>query len=159
MVELDFNPQVGEQVKVFKYDELFEILDRHKGVDGQLLLKLRGLQSGRLLENVNHILVDYPTDERIRLELEKILAKSDSLPEDFQQEPQPEVKWDPMYDGTPRIMVYFHLKPGVAPSPAKARIWSNFYAQLREKLQPLMDSGTWLQFAAKEDRSTLRAAG
>jgi hypothetical protein len=64
-----------------------------------------------------------------------------------------------MYDETPRIMVYFHLKPEVVPSPAKARIWSDFYAQLREKLQPLMDSGTWLQFAAKEDRSALRAAG
>jgi hypothetical protein len=63
-----------------------------------------------------------------------------------------------MYDGTPRIMVNFHLKPEVVPSPAKARVWSNFYAPLREKLQSLVDSGTWLQFAAKEYRSVLRAA-
>jgi hypothetical protein len=63
-----------------------------------------------------------------------------------------------MYDGTPRIMVYFHLKPEVVPSPARARIWSIFYAMLQEKLQPLMDSGIWLQFAAKEERSAQRVA-
>jgi hypothetical protein len=158
MVELDFNPRVGELVEVVKHDGLFEVLDRHASADGQLVLKLRGLRDGRLLENIHQLFVDYPADERIRRELEKILAKSDSMPEDFQQESQPEVKWDPMYDGTPRIMVYFHLKPGVAPSVTKARIWSDFYAPLREKLQPLMDSGIWLQFAAKEDRSALRAA-
>jgi len=157
MVELEFNPQVGEHVKVFKYDELFEILDRHAGADGQLVLKLRGLQSGKLLENVYHILVDYPVDERVRRELRNIIAHCKFFPEDF-QEGRFDVKWDPMYDGTPRIMVYFYLKPEVVPSPAKARIWSNFYAPLREKLQPLMDSETWLQFAAKEDRSALRAA-
>jgi hypothetical protein len=50
------------------------------------------------------------------------------------------------------------LKPEVVPSVTKARVWSNFYALLREKLQPLMDSDTWLQFAAKEDRSVLSAA-
>jgi hypothetical protein len=158
MVELEFNPQVGEQVKVFKYDELFEILDRHASADGQLALKLRGLQSGRLLENVHHILVDYPTDERVRRELRNILAHGESLPEDF-QEGRFDVKWEEMYDGTPRIMVYFYLKPEVAPSVAKARVRSDLYARLREKLQPLMDSETWLQFAAKEDRSAVRAAG
>jgi hypothetical protein len=157
VIELDFNPQVGEKVEVFKYEGLFEILDRHTSAGGELLLKLRGLQNGRLLENVSPIVVDYPADERIRRELKKILAHCDSFPEDF-QEGRFDVKWDPMYDGTPRIMVYFYLKPEVIPSVAKARVWSDFYAPLREELQPLMDLGTWLQFAAKEDRSAQRAA-
>jgi hypothetical protein len=157
MVELDFNPQVGERVEVFKHDGLFEILERHASADGQLVLKLRGLQDGRLLDNIHHLFVNYPTDEKIRRELRSILTHCDSFPEDF-QEGRFDVQWEPMYDGTPRIMVYFHAKPEVVPSPEKARIWSNFYATLRKKLQPLMDSDTWLQFAAKEDRSALRAA-
>jgi hypothetical protein len=111
-----------------------------------------------LFENVQPILVSYPADERVRRELRNVLAHCESFPADF-QEGRFDVKWDPMYDGTPRIMVYFHLKPEVAPSVAKARVWSDFYAQLRKRLQPLMDSETWLQFAAKEDRSALRAAG
>jgi hypothetical protein len=157
VVELDFNPQVGEQVEIRGYDGLFEVLDKHASPDGQLVLKLRGLRDGRILDNIHHLFVDYPADERLRRELRNVLAHCDSLPEDF-QEGRFDVNWDPMYDGTPRIMVYFHLKPEVAPSVAKARVWSDFYAQLRKRLQPLMDSDTWLQFAAKEDRSVLRAA-
>jgi len=105
-------------------------------------------------------LVDYPTDERVRRELGRILAHCDYFPTDF-LEGRFDVEWEEMYDGTPRIMVYFHLKPDVAPSTEKARAWSDFYSLLREKIQPLMDSGTWLQFAAKaakEDRSALRVA-
>jgi hypothetical protein len=158
MVELDFNPQVGELVELAKHDGLFQVLDRRAGADGQLMLKLKGLRDGRLLDNIHLIFVDYPTDERLRRELKKILAHREFFPADF-QEGQFDVQWDPMYDGTPRIMIYFQLKPDVAPSIAKARVWSDFYAQLREKLQPLMDSGTWLQFATKEDRSAVRAAG
>jgi hypothetical protein len=158
MVELDFNPQVGERVEVRGFDGLFEVLDRRANTDGQLLLKLRGLEDGRLLDNIHHLFVDYPADERIRRELRNILAHCKFFPEDLQKG-RFDVKWDPMYDGTPRIMVYFHLKPEVVPSVAKARVWSDFYAQLREKIQPLMDSDTFLQFAAKEDRGALRAAG
>jgi hypothetical protein len=157
MVELDFNPQVGEQVEVFKHDGLFEILERHASADGQLVLKLRGLGDGRLLDNIHHLFVNYPADEKIRRELRSILAHCDSFPDDF-QEGRFDVKWDDMYDGTPRIMVYFHLKPQVVPSVSKARVWSNFYAKLHEKLQPLTDQGTWLQFSAREERSAQRVA-
>jgi hypothetical protein len=157
MVELDFNPQVGEQVEVSKHDGLFEILEGHATVDGQLLLKLRGLRDGRLVDNIHHLFVNYPADEKIRRELGNILAHCESLPENIQAG-RFDVKWDNMYDGTPRIMVYFHLKPEVVPSVSKARIWNNFYAMLHEKLQPLTDSGTWLQFSTKEERSALRAA-
>ena len=68
MVELDFNPQVGEQVKVFPHDYLFEIVDRHTNIAGELLLKLRRLQDGKIFENVPPIVVDYPADERVRRE-------------------------------------------------------------------------------------------
>jgi hypothetical protein len=122
-----------------------------------LLLKLRRLQDGKIFENVPPIVVDYPADERVRRELRNILAHCESFPEDF-QEGRFDVERYPMYDGSPRTMVYFYLKPEVVPSVTKARVWSNFYALLREKLQPLMDSDTWLQFAAKEDRSVLSAA-
>jgi len=157
MVELDFNPQVGETAEVLKHDGLFEILDRHASANGQVELKLRGLRDRRLLDNIHHLFVDYPADERVRRALGNILAQGDSWPEDF-EEGQFDVKWDDMYDGTPRIMVYFHLKPQVVPSASKARVWSNFYAKLHEKLQPLTDPGTWLQFSAREDRSAQRAA-
>jgi hypothetical protein len=160
MVELDFNPQIGEQVQVAAStapDDLYEIVDRHTSAAGEFLLKLRRLRDGKLIDKISPILVDYPTDERIRRELRNILAHCETFPEDFQAG-RSDVKWEAMYDGTPRIMVYFHLKPDVVPSLEKARAWNDFYAQLREKLQPLMDSDTWLQFAAKEDRSALSAA-
>jgi hypothetical protein len=160
MVELDFNPQVGEQVQVAVStapDDLYEIVDRHTSAAGESLLKLRRLRDGKLIDKISPILVDYPMDERIRRELKRILSDCESLPEDFQEQCY-EVKWDEMYDGTPRIMVSFYLKPDVASSLEKARAWNDFYAWLRERLQPLMDSGVWLQFAAREDRSALRAA-
>jgi hypothetical protein len=99
----------------------------------------------------------YPAEVRVRRKLKSLLAHCESFPEDF-QEGRFDVERYPMYDGSPRTMVYFYLKPEVVPSVTKARVWSNFYALLREKLQPLMDSDTWLQFAAKEDRSVLSAA-
>lgn len=158
MVELEFNPQVGDKVEVQGYNELFEILEKQACSDGQTYLKLRGLTDGRMLDHVHqHLFVDYPNDERVRRELKKILTRCKFLPEDFLED-EFEVKRDPMYDGTPRIMVYFHLKPGIVPSDAKTRVWSDFYDQISEKLQSLMDSDTWLQFAAKEDRSALSAA-
>jgi hypothetical protein len=160
MAELEFNPQKGEQVQVVLSaapDDLYEIVDRHENLAGEPLLKLRRLRDGKLVDKVSPILVDYPMDERIRRELKSILSHCETLPEDFQERCY-EVKWDEMYDGTPRIMVSFYLKTDVFPSPEKARAWNDFYAQLRERLQPLMDSGIWLQFATKEDRSALSAA-
>jgi hypothetical protein len=137
-------------------DELYEIVDRRENLAGEPLLKLRRLRDGKLIDKVPPILVDYPMDERIRRELKSILSHCESLPEDFQERCY-EVQWDEMYDGTPRIMVFFYLQPEVVPSLEKAHAWNDFYAQLRERLQPLMDSGIWLQFAAKEDRSAKRA--
>ncbi len=157
MVELDFNPQVGEQVENSWDHSLFEVLGRHTSALGEVLLKLRRLQDGSVFENIPSILFLYPTDVRVRREIMNFLAHCESFPEDF-QEGRFDVERDPMYDGSPRTMIYFYLKPEVVPSVSKARVWSNFYALLREKLQPLMDSDTWLQFAAKEDRSVLRAA-
>jgi hypothetical protein len=159
MVELDFNPQIGEQVEVLGYDGPFTVIDRQPSTTGipGFVLRLRGIQDGRLLDNVHHLIVSYPAEARVRRELERVLAHCDSWPEDFQEE-RFDVKSDEMYDGTPRIMVYFHLKPEVIPSVSKARVWNDFYAKLQEKLQPIVDSGTWLQFSAKEGRSALSAA-
>jgi hypothetical protein len=159
MVELDFNPQVGEQVTTSGpgNNYLFEIVDRRTNIAGELLLKLRRIHDGKLFENVPLILLHYPAEEMVRRELRSILAHCDSFPPDFQTD-RFDVKLDNMYDGTPRIMVYFHLNPEVVPSVSKARIWNNFYAVLHERLHPLIDSGTWLQFSAREERSVLRAA-
>ncbi len=157
MVEPEFNPKVGERVEVGESDDLYEIIDRHTGGAGEILLTLRRLRDGILYENVPPIMVSYPADERVRRELRNALAHCESFPEDF-QEGRFDVKWDEMYDGTPRIMVYFHLKPEVVPSASRARIWNNFYAKLHKRLEPLTDSGTWLQFTAKEQRSDLRVA-
>jgi hypothetical protein len=161
MVGLEFNPQVGERVQVSLSaapDDLYEIIDRHENLAGELLLKLKRLRDGKLIDKVSPILVDYPMDERIRRELTSILSGLESLPEDL-QEGRFEVKRAEMYDGTASIVVTFYLKPDAVPSMETARAWNDFNAQLRERLQPLMDSGIWLQFAAKEDRSALRAAG
>jgi hypothetical protein len=160
MNELDFDPQVGERVQrvlSVPSDPLFEIVDRRKNAAGELLLKLKRLSDGKLLDNISPLAVVYPGDERVRRELRNILSHCDFWPEDFQVG-RFEVRSDEMYDGTPRIMVFFYLEPGVVPSASKARGWSEFYAKLQDRLQPLMDSGTWLQFAAREERSALSVA-
>jgi hypothetical protein len=159
VIELDFNPKIGEYVELDRHDGLFEILDIQPsttGIPGPVFT-LKDLQGGRLLENVHHFYVRYPADVSVRRELEKVFAHWNSWPEDF-QEGRFEVKPEKMYDDTPRIMVYFHLKPDVVPSVAKARVWNDFYTKLLERLQPIMDSGTWLQFSAREERSALSAA-
>jgi hypothetical protein len=157
MVELDFNPQVGEQVEILGNDDLFEVLGRQASADGQLYLKLRRLRDGRLLGHIHHLSVDYPIDEQIRRKLPDFLAQCKKFPEDFQTN-RFDVNREEMFDGTPRIMIYFHLKPEITPSPEKARVWNDFYSLLRESLQSEMGSGTWIQFTAKEDRSAQRAA-
>jgi hypothetical protein len=161
MVELDFNPQVGELVEVFphegRFEGLFEVIGRHAGVSG-LLLDLRRLQDGRLLKDVATYLVDYPQEERVRRALQNILSNSDSWPEDFQRD-QFDVISDEMYDGTPRTMVYFYLKPEAIPSLERARLWNEFFSNLQKRLEPFTDS-KWdrVQFATKEERGTLSAA-
>ena len=157
MIELNFNPQVGEQVQVFPNNDLYEILDRHANSAGDLRLKLRGIRDGKLLANVDPILVDYPPEERVRRELRRMASCGEEWPEDFQQG-RFDVNSVEMYDGTPRIMVCFHLNPDVVPSVSKARTWNEFYGKLQEKLEPLVDSGIWLQFTAREARNELSAA-
>ena len=161
MVELDFNPQIGERVEVFphegRFEGLFEIVDRRAGPAG-LLLDLKRCKDGRLLKDVATYLVDYPQEERVRRALHKVLADPAIWPEDFQRG-RFDAKADEMYDGTPRMMVHFYLKPEVIPSLEKARIWNDFYSQLQEKLEPLKDSKwDWVQFQTKEERSAQRAA-
>ena len=63
-----------------------------------------------------------------------------------------------MYDGTPRIVAYFYLKPEVVPSQEKARVWNDFYRKLHAEIDPLMDSGIWLRFMTREERGELSVA-
>ena len=156
MVELEYNPQIGEQVEIPGRDGLFEILDRFIGPEGNHMLRVRAVRDGKLLD-VLPIGTDYPSIERVRRELTKIARTHKDWPEDFEVF-RFDVIADRMYDDTPRIMVYFYLKPEVIPSILRARIWNDFYAKLHEKLQPLVDSGQWLQFTAKEGRTALSAA-
>jgi hypothetical protein len=161
MVELDFNPKIGEYVEVFphegRFEGLFEIIDRHAGSSG-ILLNLRRVKDGRLLKDVGTYLVDYPQEERVRRALQRVLADAVAWPDDFQRN-EFDIKAEEMYDGTPRIMVYFRLKPGTQPSLEKARLWDEFYSKLEKKLEPFTDSKwDWVQFTAKEERSVVSAA-
>jgi hypothetical protein len=157
MIELDFNPQIGEQVEILGQDDLYEVVGRQSSADGQIYLKLKRLKDGRLLGHIHHLSVDYPFDEQIRRKLPDILAQCRTIPEEL-QECRFDVKNEEMYDGTPRVMVYFYLKPEIVPSMEKARILNIFYSWLREQIQSEIGSGPWLQFATKEDRSVLLAA-
>jgi len=157
MVELEFNPQVGEQVLFCPHDGMFEIVDRHSNAAGELLLRLKKIPDGRIFENVPPLLVDYPPDERVRRALNKIASRSNEWPEDFQLR-RFKVVSNEMYDGTPRVAVYFYLKPEVVPSPEKARVWNDFYRNLHAEIDPLMDSGIWLQFTTREERGELSVA-
>ncbi|HUH61396.1 MAG TPA: hypothetical protein VLZ50_00310 [Terracidiphilus sp.] len=161
MVELDFNPQVGELVEVFphegRFEGLFEIIGRHVGALG-LLLDLKRCRDGRIVKDVATFLVDYPQEERIRRAIHKVLSDPLGWPEDFQRG-RFDTKAEPMYDGTPRTMVYFYLNPGVKPSLEKARIWNEFYSKLQRTLEPITDADwDWIQFSAKEDRGAQVAA-
>ena len=156
MVELDFNPGIGEMVEVFphegRFEGLFEIIDRREGATG-LVLDLKRCKDGRIVKDVATYLVDYPQEERVRRALHRVLADPDIWPEDFQTG-RFEIKTDEMYDGTPRVMVYFFLKPDVIPSLDRSRKWNDFYSKLQEKLEPIKDSKwDWVQFLAREERN------
>jgi hypothetical protein len=158
MVELEFNPQVGDKVLVYPHEAKFEIVDRHSSAAGELLLKLRRLPDGKIFENVPPILVDYPSDEKVRRALNKIASGSNDWPEEFQAR-RFKVVTNEMYDGTPRIVAYFYLRPEVAASPESARARNDFYRKLHSEIDPLVDSGVWLQFMTREERGELSAAG
>lgn len=158
-MKVDLTPEAGYQVEVFGHKGRFEILKRDVGADGQYRFRLQRLRDGFVLEDVRYPEMNYPPEERVRRALPQILAECGPRPEDFQEgEGTYEVQADEMYDGTPRVMVKFHLKPEVIPSVEKARIWNDFFAKLNDKFLFSMDVGSWLQFSVKEYRSMLRAA-
>ena len=160
-MRLDFTPEKDDEVEVFGYKGTFVVRERKKGENGHFLFRLESVYPGLTLEDIPYPMMTYPPEEKVRKALPQILPECGPWPDDFQVGKY-DIKSDPMYDGTPRVMVYFHLKPDVIPSLEKARVWSNFYSKLNDAFQFVdIDSGrqpTWLQFAAKEDRSALRAA-
>ena len=161
-MDLDFTPQEGEQVEVLGYKGRFMIQERTiSKEDGHYRFKLVSPSAGLTLDGIRYPMMTYPPEEKVRKVLRQILPESGPWPEDFQVG-EYDVKSDEMYDGTPRVMVYFHLKPDVIPSAEKARVWNSFFAELNRRFQFVdIDSGpqsTWLQFSAKEERSAQRAA-
>jgi hypothetical protein len=125
------------------------------------LLDLKRIKDGRVERGIPTYLVDYPKEVRIRRAMEKTLADAGTWPEDIQTG-RFDLEFNEMYDGTPRMMVTFYLRPEAESSLETARIRNLFYSKLQEKFQPFMDDeypGRWLQFtAAKEERSALSAA-
>jgi hypothetical protein len=165
MVEY-FNPKVGELVEVFphegRFKGLFEITNVYAGTDPiAFLLDLKRIKDGRVERGIPTYLVDYPREARVRRALEKTLADSGSWPEDLQIG-RFDLEFDEMYDGTPRMMVTFYVKPEAESSLETARARNIFYSMIQEKFQPVMDDEypeRWLQFTtAKEERSALSAA-
>jgi len=161
MVESDFNPEIGELVEMFPYDGrfegLFEIIGKHSNVWGPLL-DVKRLKDGRVVKGVETHLLDYPQEERVRRAIARVLTEMDSVPGDIQRDGF-DVKSEETFDGTPKTMVYFYLKPDARPSLENARVWNDFFSKLDEKLEPLKDS-KWdgVQFSVKEKRRALSAA-
>lgn len=161
MIESDFDPQVGEEVEMFPYDGRFEgrfvIIDKHPSVWGPLL-DVKRVKDGRVVKGVETNLLDYPQEERVRRAVKRGLAELNSVPDDIQKDDY-DIRSEEAFDGTPKTMVYFYLKPESKPTPEKARAWNNFFSKLEEKLEPLKDS-KWdrVQFAVKEKRRALIAA-
>lgn len=161
-MDIDYNtPLVGEQVEVFGYRGRFVIKDRKIGADGQYIFRLESLNAGLTLDNIRYPMMTYPPEEKVRKMLPQIIDQSGPWPDDFQVGIY-DVKSDEMYDGTPRVMVYFRLRPEVIPSVERARVWNNFYSRLNKGFQFVdidqKHQATWLQFSTKEDRSALRVA-
>lgn len=160
MIELDFNPQIGEQVLGPPSDARYEIVDRQANVAGEVLLTLRRLKDGSLFKNQPPILFKYPSEEQVKRAIQELLKENREFPKDLQEGRFKAVS-NEMYDGTPRVVVYFYLKPDVVPSPERARVWNEFYRRLHAEIDPLLDdpeAPTWLQFMTREERSSLSAA-
>lgn len=158
-VQVDPTPVKGDRVGVFGHEGRFEILECKASSDVYgYRYKVRRERDGFLLEDVTYPMMEYPPEEKVRRALPQIIAQCGPIPGDFQAGAY-EVKSDEMYDGTPRVMVYFHLKPGVVPSVEKARDWNDFFSKLNEEFEfSIGDVGSWIQFSVKEERRTLRAA-
>jgi hypothetical protein len=168
---LDFTPQIDDQVEVFGYKGRFAVRECKIGADGHCLFRLESSYPGMTLDDIRYPMMTYPPEEKVRKALSQILPECGQWPEDFQVGKY-DVKSDAMYDGTPRVTVYFYLKPDAIPSPEKARAWNNFYLKLNDAFRFVdIDSGacrlwdvdpgnlsTWLQFSTKEERSVQSAA-
>lgn len=168
MVELEFDPQIGEQVIAPPYGDRYEVVGRRKDIAGEPLLTLQRIRDGVEIKDQPLRWLQYSPEDQVRKALRKLLAASNELPTDL-QESRFEVTTDSMYDGTPRVMVYFYLKPEVIPSQEKARVWNDFYRKLHAEIDPLMDqvpfylrddeqSRVWLQFMTRESGSPLSVA-
>jgi len=165
-VQVDWTPGIGDKVEVWRNERGaseggFEVLECRPTGDASLYrYKVRRQRDGLVLEDVAFPDLAYPPEEKVRRALPQIVARCGPVPGDFQGGAGAyEVKSDEMYDGTPRVMVYFHLKPDVVPSVEKARIWNDFFSKLNEEFEfSIGDVGSWIQFSVKEERSMLRAA-
>lgn len=160
-VPIDWTPEVGDKVGVFGHEGKFEILERKATGDAYVYrFKVRRNRDGFLLDDVVYPMMEYPPEEKVRRALPPIINRCGPIPGDFQEGIGAyEVKSEDMYDGTPRVMVYFHLKRGVVPSIERARDWNDFFSKLNQEFEfSIGDVGSWIQFSVKEERSTLRAA-
>ena len=166
MTESDFDPQVGDLVEMFPYDGRFEgqfeIIRKHHHFAWGPLLDVKRLKDGRVVQGVETNLLRYPKEEQVRRAIRKALSEFDSVPEEFQRDKSDlkfDLRSDEMFDGTPRTMVYFYVEPEAAHSFDTARVRSDFYSKLKEKLEPYRESNwDWIQFMTKEERSTASVA-
>ena len=156
MVELDFNPQVGDVVIGPPSDHSYEVVDRPPSAGGELILNLKRLKDGAVFKNVSAIWFQYPLRDRIEKAVHQLLLTRKDFPQDL-QEGRFKVVSDTMFDGTPRIAVYFYVKPEAISTQDDARVRNDFYRVMQTEINSLMDDGVWLQFMTKEDRSALLA--
>jgi hypothetical protein len=157
MVELEFNPQTREVVIGPPSDQSYEVVDRRTSAVGELLLDLKRLKDGAVFKNVSAIWFQYPLADRVERAVRQLLLTRKDFPRDL-QEGRFKVATDTMFDGTPRIAVYFYVRPEAISTQENARVRNDFYSALQTEINPLMDEGVWLQFMTKEDRSALLAA-
>jgi hypothetical protein len=107
-------------------------------------------------------MLNYSDAKKVRKVLPQVLPECKPWPDDFETAegaglPNYAIRSDEMYDGTPRVLVSFFLKPNAIPTAEKARIWNEFFTKLHEQFQ-FVSINSWLQFTAKEQRSVLSAA-
>jgi len=158
---VDFTPQAGDQVEVFGHSGEFEIL-AISVLEGHYRYKLARLADGAELDGITYPMLTYSDAEKVRKALPQILPECRPWPDDFQNGegaclPNYDIRSNEMYDGTPRVLVSFFLKPDAIHTPERARVRNEFFGKLHEQFQ-FIDIRAWLQFTAKEQRSVLSAA-
>jgi hypothetical protein len=166
LIESDFNPEKGEWVAMFPYDGRFEgqfeVIDKYDHFAWGPLLDVKRLKDGRVVKGVETNLLRYPKEEQVRRAIRKVLTEFPAWPEDFQRDGSGlrfDLRSDEMYDGTPRTMVYFYVKPDASRSLDRARARNEFYSLLGAKLEPYRDSNwDWVQFMSKEEQGAVSVA-